>query len=189
VQTIPHALLELEPSHVVSCHWCSCLVVVWHLLRTLLDASHCHQMNSQLCVYSFGMTMQKFEHPTFTSENRGVVWCLVKQGLGKYNCTTDKGMNKDISCHNDGLQRLILHMGLTRQKRCSLSLNHITVYNLNKESRFKSQFFVAERGLKCFKIFRDISTVLPCWSRLDFDSWAPAGGIMLWEIGLCMVTG
>ena len=46
-----------------------------------------------------------------------------------------------------GPQTLILHMGLTRQKRYSLSLDHVTVYNLNKESRFKSQFFVAERGL------------------------------------------
>ena len=60
-------------------------------------------MNSQLCMYSFGMTMQKFKHPTFTSENRGVVWCLVKQGLGKYNCTADKGMNKDTSCYAQAL--------------------------------------------------------------------------------------
>jgi hypothetical protein len=56
-------------------------------------------------------------------------------------------MDKDTSCHDDGPQTLILHVGLTRQKRYSLSLDHVSVYNLNKKSRFKSQFFVAELGL------------------------------------------
>ena len=65
VQTIPCALLELEPSHVVSCHWCSCLVVAWHLPRTLLDAPHCHQGLEQSINHNMTMALSydPWEYP------------------------------------------------------------------------------------------------------------------------------
>ena len=71
VQTIPRALLELEPSHVVSCHRCSCLVVAWHLPRTLLDAPHHHHEPPSPCATASYRTVS----PSSPDSRQNLVVC------------------------------------------------------------------------------------------------------------------
>ena len=107
VQTIPRALLKLKPSHVVSCHWCSCLVVAWHLPCILLDAPHRHQLiasckQCQVCFHANLICWDSDDLKRVSCTSYMMLLSLQISELIAYSLTAEKLFEKlrsSLICH------------------------------------------------------------------------------------------